>query len=94
MLLSLGRDGCLLSSPAGDWFAPAVPVAYPVMSPVGCGDALLGAFLRAVAGGAGEPEALAWGVAAATANLAHPGACMMTATEIRSLLPRVRVRKA
>lgn len=90
VLLSLGSRGCLLSSPQGDWFVPAVPVRSAVLSPVGCGDALLGGFLRAVAGGAPEREALRWGVAAATANLARPGACLMSPGEIRAVLPRVR----
>jgi fructose-1-phosphate kinase PfkB-like protein len=62
--------------------------------PVGCGDALLGGFLRTVAAGEPEPEALRWGVAAATANLAHPGACLMAPAEIRSFLSRVRLGKA
>ena len=94
VLLSLGDRGCLLASPCGDWFVPPIPVNYPVMSPVGCGDALLGAFLRAVDGGAPESEALRWGVAAATANLAHPGACHMTPAEISGLLPKVKMEKA
>ena len=94
VLLSLGNQGCLLASPCGDWFVPPVPVSFPVVSPVGCGDALLGAFLRAVAGGEPESVALRWGVAAATANLAHPGACLMTPAEIRAVLPGVKLVKA
>jgi len=94
ILLSLGDRGCLLASPGGDWYVPPVRATYPVMSPVGCGDALLGAFLRAIAGGAPEAVALHWGVAAATANLAHPGACLMSPAEIRAALPKVRLKKA
>lgn len=94
VLLSLGDKGCLLASPAGDWFVPAVSAGPGAISSVGCGDALLGAFLRAVAGGAPESDALRWGVAAATANLAHEGACLMTPAEIRAILPRVKLEKA
>ena len=93
VLLSLGDKGCLLASPCGDWFVPPVALRQPVTSPVGCGDALLGGFLRAVAGGAPESEALRWGVAAATANLAHPGACLMTPGEIKAILPAVKLEK-
>jgi len=93
VLLSLGDKGCLLASPSGDWFVPPVAANFPVISPVGCGDALLGAFLWAVDGGMPESEALRWGVAAATANLAHPGACLMTPVEIRAILPRVKLEK-
>jgi fructose-1-phosphate kinase PfkB-like protein len=94
VLLSLGDGGCLLASPAGRWFAPPVPPAPGVaeLSPLGSGDALLGGFLHAVAAGDEEPEALRTGVAAATANLARRGACLMTAAEVRSLRCRVVVR--
>jgi len=94
ILLSLGHRGALLVSPAGRWFAPALSAPRGELSPIGCGDALFGAFLRTLAAGGEEPEALAWGVAAGTANLAHRGACLMTAAEIRPLVPKVRVRRA
>jgi len=94
VLLSLGARGALLVSPSGRWFAPALPAPKGDLSPIGCGDALFGGFLRTVAAGGSEPEALAWGVAAATANLAHRGACLMNASEIRALAPLVRVRRA
>jgi len=94
VLLSLGDRGCLLISPAGRWKAAAVALpAGAVPSPVGCGDALLGAFLAMAAAGAPEPEALAWGVAAATANLAHPGAVQFGSEEVRSLVSRVRLTR-
>lgn len=95
VLLSLGERGCLLVSSAGRWLAPApvLPAGAP-QSPVGCGDALLGAFLNAVEAGESEPDALAWGVAAATANLAHPGAIRFSAAEVRAWRPNVRVRHA
>lgn len=93
VLLSLGRRGCVLVSSAGRWFAPALPSAGPVTSPVGCGDAMFGAFLRAAAAGEAEPDALAWGVAAATANLGRRGACLFAPEEARALRPRVRVRR-
>jgi fructose-1-phosphate kinase PfkB-like protein len=92
ILLSLGGKGCLLVSPAGRWFAPPVKTPVPdFLSPLGSGDALLGGFLHAVATGESEDRALKWGVAAATANLFHRGACFMSAGEIRDFLPRVRV---
>ena len=94
ILLSLGDKGALLVSPAGRWIASALPAPAGALSPIGCGDALFGAFLRTVAAGGAEPEALAWGVAAGTANLAHRGACLMTAGEIRPLVPKVRIRRA
>lgn len=94
VLLSLGSRGCLLSSPEGRWFAPAVTPPAGVVSPVGSGDALLGGFLTAASQFRPEREALAWGVAAATANTAHPGAVFMSAAEVRAILPRVEIRNA
>jgi len=94
VLLSLGARGCLLSSPAGRWFAPAAKPPSGVVSPVGSGDALLGGFLYAVSGRKSEREALAWGVAAATANLMRPGAVRMTRAEVHEMLSRTEVRNA
>ncbi len=93
VLISMGDRGCLLVSPTGRWLAPALPTGGGPLSPIGCGDALFGAFLTAVVRGDAEPRALAWGVAAATANLAHPGACHMGATEVRTLFPKVKIKR-
>jgi 1-phosphofructokinase family hexose kinase len=92
VLLSLGSSGCLMVSPSGRWYAPPVRAGAVPVSAIGSGDALLGGFLKAVSEGLEEPEALKWGVAAATANLAHTGACLMTPSEIRALVPRVEVK--
>lgn len=93
VLLSLGSRGCLLVGPAGTWFAPPLPVHGAAPSPIGCGDALFGAFLAAVAAGDAEPDALRAGVAAATANLFHPGACLFEAREVRARVARVEVKR-
>jgi fructose-1-phosphate kinase PfkB-like protein len=94
VLLSLGARGCLLIAATGRWLAEAVRLpAGALESPVGCGDALLGAFLHRCATGDAEPDALAWGIAAATANLANVGAVQCDAAAVRSFLPRVRVTR-
>lgn len=80
-------------SPASAGLQVGGPAAFAAgLSPLGSGDALLGGFLQAVASGENEGAALRWGVAAATANLFHRGACFMSAAEIRGFLPRVRIR--
>lgn len=94
VLLSLGDKGTLLAAPEGRWFARALKVKPQALSSIGCGDALLGGFLKASAEGAENPEALKWGVAAATANLYHRGACFMSAGEIRDFYRRVMVEKS
>jgi 1-phosphofructokinase len=63
VLVSLGRDGAVLVTPAGSWHAEAI-VAQP-RSSVGAGDALLAGFLAHGANGpAALVEAVAWGAAA------------------------------
>lgn len=93
VLLSMGAHGCLLVSRAQGWVADPLPAPRGESSPIGCGDALLGTFLGRLTLGDPEPVALAWGVAAATANLAHPGACLYPADEVRPLVKRVRIRR-
>ncbi len=93
ILLSLGARGTLFCGPEGRWFAPAMKARSTGLSEVGCGDALLGGFLKAATDGASCAEALRWGVAAATANLYQRGACLMSGSQVKALKPGVRVRR-
>ncbi|MGB7979971.1 MAG: 1-phosphofructokinase [Candidatus Nanopelagicales bacterium] len=68
VICSLGGDGAVLVDGSGRWLAKGQKVA--VLSTVGAGDSLLSGFLHA--GGSG-PEALAVGVAWATAAVQTPG---------------------
>ncbi|MEV3936298.1 1-phosphofructokinase family hexose kinase [Glycomyces sp. NPDC049804] len=72
VLASLGAEGAVLVDGAGVWHARA-PLAGPVASTVGAGDAALAGFLAA--GGHG-PDALAAAVAWGTAAVALPGSVM------------------
>jgi 1-phosphofructokinase len=72
VLASLGAEGAILVDDAGVWHARA-PLAGPVASTVGAGDAALAGFLAA--GGHG-PDALAAAVAWGTAAVALPGSVM------------------
>ena len=83
-----------MSSPQGRWFSPAPAPFSGAVSPVGSGDALLGGFLFGASKLMPEREALAWGVAAAAANTAHPGAVFMSRREVREMLSRVEIRNA
>lgn len=93
VLLSLGAHGCVLVSATDAWTADPLPAPRGEISPIGCGDALLGTFLGRLTLGDAEPDALAWGVAAATANLGVPGACLYPADGVRPLVNRVRIRR-
>jgi len=72
VLASLGADGAILVAAEGVWHARA-PLAGPVASTVGAGDAALAGFLAA--GGRG-PAALAAAVAWGTAAVSLPGSVM------------------
>ena len=86
--LSLGSAGVLWASPQSTILVSAEP-AEP-FNTVGCGDALVGAVSAAIHQGLALGEAMEWGVAAATANLAYdaPGDC--TVEDVRRLLPSIR----
>jgi 1-phosphofructokinase len=72
VLASLGADGAVLVEADGVWHAKA-PLAGPLASTVGAGDAALAGFLAA--GGRG-PDALAAAVAWGTAAVCLPGSIM------------------
>ncbi|GAA2146446.1 1-phosphofructokinase family hexose kinase [Glycomyces algeriensis] len=72
VLASLGAEGAILVDADGVWHAKA-PLAGPLVSTVGAGDAALAGFLAA--GGRG-PEALAAAVAWGTAAVTLPGSIM------------------
>lgn len=78
VLASLGADGAILVAAEGVWHAKA-PLAGPVASTVGAGDAALAGFLAA--GGRG-PKALAAAVAWGTAAVSLPGSIMPAPNDI------------
>jgi 1-phosphofructokinase len=86
VLVSLGGDGALLVTADDVWFGESDPVA--VRSTVGAGDSLLAGFLAA--GGDG-PEALATGIAWATAAVSLPGSTMPAPDDLALDATRVGV---
>ena len=90
VLMSCGQRGAYLGHPGGiDWIAaPAVAT----ISPVGSGDAMLGAFCAALHTGANFREAGRQAVAAGAVNAASARPACITRAEIDELLPRVRLQ--
>ena len=91
VLLSCGGGGAYLVSAAGTLHAE-VALSEPVRNSVGCGDALLGAFV----GGwpSGSPgEALSGAVAIATASVAHPEPATFDPAMAARLRDEVKVRQ-
>ncbi|GAA0356689.1 1-phosphofructokinase [Microbispora corallina] len=84
VLTSLGADGALLVEDGGAWFGDC-PVAEP-RSSVGAGDAMLAGFLAA---GARGEEALAEGLAWASAAVGLPGSRMPGPADIDRTAVRI-----
>jgi len=70
VVLARGADGSVLVTPSGRWFCAAARV--PVVSKVGAGDSFMAGFVLALAQGQPPEQALAHGVAAASAAVMTP----------------------
>lgn len=70
VVVSLGADGAVMACASGTFrgIAPKIDV----VNPVGSGDTLVGAFAVAMERGMDDPDALAYAMAAATANCLSP----------------------
>lgn len=86
VLVSLGARGAMLLPPAGTPWT-AVPTRVRVVNTVGAGDVLAGVFVARLLKGADPPEAMAEGVAAATASV------MVAGTARHRSVDRRRVRR-
>jgi 6-phosphofructokinase 2 len=83
LVLSLGADGVVWASAsgAGRLRAPRVPVR----STVGAGDSLVAGIVLALSQGRALPDAIAHGVAAATASVMNPGTGLCRAGDVERL---------
>ncbi len=87
MLLTLGADGALLSTPEGVWTAR--PPAITVRSTVGAGDSSLAGYLLADLAGAAPDERLRTAVAYGAASASLPGSAVPTPTQVDGSAVRV-----
>ncbi|MGY1601296.1 1-phosphofructokinase family hexose kinase [Geodermatophilus sp. SYSU D00815] len=87
VLLTLGADGALLSTPQGLWSAQPPPVA--VRSTVGAGDCSLAGYLLADLAGHPPAERLRSAVAYGAASASLPGSAVPTPAQVDG--PAVRV---
>jgi 6-phosphofructokinase 2 len=83
--VTLGAEGALLATADGVWRLPALP--GPVRSTVGAGDAFLAAMVLALARGRAPPQALAWGIAAASVAVSGVGTARLSRAEVETLVP-------
>jgi 6-phosphofructokinase 2 len=83
LVLSLGSRGAIWVTPeeSGRVVAPAVPVE----SVVGAGDSLVAGIVLGLRLGRSVPEAIRYGVAAASSSVMHPGTGLCRAEEVQKL---------
>jgi 6-phosphofructokinase 2 len=85
VIVARGADGSVLASAEGRWHAAAAKV--PVLSKVGAGDSLVGAFTLALSRGDRPERALQIGAAAASSAVATAATQLCRAADVRRLTP-------
>ncbi|MDO5624717.1 MAG: 1-phosphofructokinase [Pseudomonadota bacterium] len=88
--VSLGAEGALIATPEGAWQAAPLPVTP--LSTVGAGDAQVAGLVAARHAGLPWREALALGVAFATAKLRQIGPHLPARTEVQALAAQVELQ--
>jgi fructose-1-phosphate kinase PfkB-like protein len=91
VLLSCGARGAWLGTREGRWFF--TPPAIREISPVGSGDAFVGAFAAQYLRSGDLIEAVRWGVAAGAACASQTLSAFCTREEIEALVSEVSIRK-
>lgn len=84
VILARGADGSVMATATARWFCAAAPV--PVVSKIGAGDSFVAGFVLALARGLPEPDALAHGVAAASAAVMTPATELCRASDAERLI--------
>lgn len=84
VIIARGPDGSVLATHAARWFCEAAQV--PVISKIGAGDSFVAGLVLALARGQSEQEALAFGVAAASAAVMTPATELCRRTDAEALV--------
>ena len=97
LLLSMAQEGAVLAYGGHAWHLPVPPVPSHLpgsegINPVGCGDAMVGAFAWAYERTGDVLEAARWGVAAAHVNLAKYEVPSCPLPEVEAVLSFVETR--
>ncbi|EFH11197.1 PfkB family carbohydrate kinase, partial [Teichococcus cervicalis] len=87
LAVTLGHEGALLATAAGTLRLPALPVE--VRGAVGAGDSFVAAMTLALARGATDEDAFAWGMAAGAAAVSNAGTAHPTRAEVEQLRARL-----
>jgi 1-phosphofructokinase family hexose kinase len=91
LIVTLGEQGSLAVTREGAYWAR--PPGVPVSNTAGAGDALAGGLMLARSQGAGWPEALALGTAAAASVVMNEGTAICRRAQVEQLLAEVSVHR-
>ena len=91
LVVTMGGEGALLTSSAGQWLA--VPPRVQARSAVGAGDSFVAAVTLSLLRGDSHDVALAWGSAAGAAALLAPGTELSRRGDVDRLVSQVEVRR-
>lgn len=91
VVISLGKDGAILHSPHGSWFAKSPPVVE--RNPIGAGDSMVGGLVYGFSRGETLPECLKWGIACGAAAASLGGTDAGSEKLIKELFDRVVLEK-
>lgn len=89
VIIARGAEGSVMATPTERWFCAAALV--PVVSKIGAGDSFVAGFVLAMAQGKTDAEALASGVAAASAAVMTPATELCRASDVIGLLGQCAV---
>ncbi len=84
VIIARGPDGSVMATEAARWFCAAANV--PVISKIGAGDSFVAGYVLALARGKPDQEALACGVAAASAAVMTPATELCRRTDAEALI--------
>jgi 1-phosphofructokinase family hexose kinase len=93
VVVTLGERGALAVSHRETLYVSPLPTPRGLLSPVGCGDAFLGALAWGLHGGKSLTDCLKWATAAAWANLSTPGAVFFAKKLVKAQVKLVKVSR-
>ncbi len=93
VVVTLGDRGAVVCTQREDLYVTPLPTPRGLLSPVGCGDAFLGALAWGLQTGKDLKDCLSWATAAAWANLSNPGAIFFDAKLVKAQVSLVKISR-
>jgi len=91
VIISLGKDGAVLSTVQKSWLASAPKIEES--NPIGAGDSLVGGVVWALSSGYSVNEALKWGVACGASTASTEGTAVGSKELVEKLFEQVEIKE-